>query len=81
MYDMPNRRERRKLAKQLGLLKKRSQLPLKDYLEELRRSQLAGEQIHRAKTEEMLRRQEEDEAASDYRKNAESLLEDKKEEN
>lgn len=52
---MPNHRERRRIAKQLGLLKKRSQLPYKKYVEEVSRSIQAGKEIHRQKTEETLR--------------------------
>lgn len=52
---MPNHRERRRIAKQLGLLEKRSKLPFKKYVEEVSRSIAAGKEIHRQKTEEMLR--------------------------
>jgi len=59
MYDMPNGQERRRIAKSLGLTKKRSKLPFSKYCEELQRSINAGKEIHRAKTEDMLRNVEE----------------------
>ena len=52
---MPNRKERRSLAKKLGLLKRRSKMSLNKYDEEIARAQTAGKEIHRSKTEEMLR--------------------------
>lgn len=55
MYDMPNHRERRRIAKQLGLLKSRSKLSFKKWCEEITRSHSAGQEIHRVKTEQMLR--------------------------
>lgn len=55
MYDMPNHRERRNMAKQMGLLEKRSRLSFPDYCAEIIRSQSAGREIHRKKTEDMLR--------------------------
>lgn len=62
MQEMPNHRERRKIAKQLGLLRKRSKLPFSKWIEEINRSIEAGKEIHRLKTEEMLRKlQEQDE--------------------
>lgn len=63
MYQMPNRRERRQIAKQLGLLKKRSQHSYPKYVEEVSRSIQAGKEIHRQKTEEMLRSLEAQDAA------------------
>lgn len=63
MYDMPNHRERRRIAKQLGLLEKRSKLPFKKYSEEISRSISAGKEIHRKKTEDMLRDVEDQYAA------------------
>lgn len=63
MYDMPNHRERRRIAKQLGLLKTRSKLPFKKWCEEITRSISAGQEIHRVKSEQMLRSLEEQEIA------------------
>ena len=59
MYDMPNHTERRNMAKQMGLLEKRSQLTFPAYCSEIIRSQSAGREIHRKKTEDMLRSVEE----------------------
>jgi hypothetical protein len=64
MYDMPDRRSRRAIAKQLGLLKSKSKLPFKKWAEEVQRSQQLGNEIHRKKVEEMLRTSEEKEAAT-----------------
>jgi len=55
MESMPNRSTRRNIAKQLGLLKKRANLPFKAYTEEISRSQNAGKEIHRQKTEQNMR--------------------------
>jgi hypothetical protein len=63
MYDMPNHRERRRIAKQLGLLKSRSKLSFKKWCEEITRSISAGQEIHRVKTEQMLRDLEAQESA------------------
>lgn len=60
---MPNNQERRKLAKKLGLLEKRSKLPFSKYMEEISRSQEAGKEIQRRKTEDMLRSLEEQDSA------------------
>jgi len=62
MYDLPNRKQRRDIARKLGLLKRRSKMEYKDWLEETHRSQLMGKELHRQKTEENLRKQEEVEA-------------------
>lgn len=55
MHEMPNHKTRRQIAKRLGLLKKRRELPFKKYCEEITRSQAAGKELHRMNTEEMLR--------------------------
>lgn len=53
----------------MGLLKRRSKLPFKEYLEEIRRSGEAGKEIHRNNTEEMLRAQDTAEADREARRN------------
>lgn len=58
---MPNHKERRKIAKQLGLLKTRATLPFKKRMEEISRSIAAGKEIHRQKTENLMRQLEEQE--------------------
>lgn len=62
MHELPNRKQRRALAKQFGLLKRRSKMQYKDWLTETHRSMEAGKEMHRQKTEELLRKQEEEEA-------------------
>lgn len=44
MNNFPSRRERKALAKQFGLVKKKESL--KEYVERIRRSQELGKQIH-----------------------------------
>jgi hypothetical protein len=61
MYDMPNHKERRRIAKQLGLLKKRASLPFKQRMEEVSRAIAAGKEMHRQKTENLMRSLEEQE--------------------
>lgn len=63
MHEMPNHKTRRQIAKRLGLLKKRRELPFKKYCEEITRSQAAGRELHRMNTESMLRSIEEQEEA------------------
>lgn len=70
---MPNNRERRRIAKALGLLKKRASLPYKKYVSELERSISAGKEIHRQKTELMYRSIEEQDDAIEHGKR-ESVL-------
>jgi len=67
---MPNHRERRRLAKRMGLLRHRSKLPFAKYMEEIRRSRQAGNEINRLKIEEMLRSLDEQESSMQARVNA-----------
>lgn len=62
MEGMPNRRERRALAKKMGLLRKRSKMPLKEWLESTKRSAEIGKMIHSGNVERVLRQQDADEA-------------------
>ena len=62
MYDLPNRKQRREIAKKLGLLKRRSKMQYNDWLKETHRSIEIGKEIHRQKVEDVLRKQEEKEA-------------------
>jgi hypothetical protein len=51
------------MMKQLGLLKKKSKLPFGEWLKEVSKNIQMGKEIHRQKTEEMMRRADEQEAA------------------
>lgn len=55
--ELPNRKQRRLWAKEMGLLKKKSQLPLAEQLEISRRAREAGHQIHLRNTEKNLERE------------------------
>ena len=55
--ELPNRKQRRLWAKQMGLLKEKSQLPLEKSLEISRRAREAGQQIHLRNTERNLERE------------------------
>ena len=59
--DLPNRRQRRYLAKQAGLLKQKSESSFKEQLEITRRAREMGRTIHLHNTEEILRKMEENE--------------------
>ena len=63
MHDLPNHRQRRAMMKQLGLLKKKSKLPFSEWMKEVSKNIQMGKEIHRQKTEEMMRRADEQEAA------------------
>jgi hypothetical protein len=54
--ELPNRKQRRAWAKQLGLLKEKSKLPLEKQLELSRRAAEAGRQIHLRNVEKNLER-------------------------
>lgn len=62
MYDLPNRKQRREIARKLGLLRRRSKMKYQDWLDETHRSMEMGKEIHRQKTEDLLRKQDEQEA-------------------
>ena len=55
--ELPNRKQRRLWAKEMGLLKKKAQLPLTEQLEISRRAREAGHQIHLRNTEKNLERE------------------------
>lgn len=59
MENFPNRKQRREMAKQMGYLKKKSKMGMKERLEVSRRAMEAGNQIHRSNTEKILRNEEE----------------------
>ena len=63
MYELPNRQQRRLMMKQMGLLKKKSELSYEKWLEETAKSVAMGKEMHRQKTEEILRQLDEQEAA------------------
>ena len=54
--ELPNRKQRRAWAKQMGLLKDKSKLPLIKQLEINRRTMEAGKQIHLRNVERNLER-------------------------
>ena len=54
--ELPNRKQRRAWAKQLGLLKEKSKLPFDKQLELSRRASEAGKQIHLRNVEKNLER-------------------------
>jgi hypothetical protein len=56
MNEMPNRSQRRAMMKNLGLLKKKSNLPFPTkWLENVNRGIQTGKEIHRRKAEDLLR--------------------------
>jgi hypothetical protein len=59
MEGMPNRKQRRLMAKQAGFLKKKSNSTFKEILEINQRSREIGKQIHLANVERQLRMKEE----------------------
>jgi hypothetical protein len=73
MEGMPNRKERRRLAKEAGYIKMKSKLGLKQQLELSRRASEFGRQIHLANTERILR-QEEEKARNLEQKRIEKLV-------
>ena len=56
--DLPNRRQRRLLAKQAGLLKKKSEASFSEQLEISRRARELGRTIHLYNVEEQMRKSE-----------------------
>lgn len=59
MEGMPNRRQRRALAKQAGLIKLKQNSSFKQKLEMSKRARELGKQIHFANVERSLRNQDE----------------------
>lgn len=59
MENIPNRKQRRLLAKQAGYLEKRRNSSFEEQLAMLNRSQEMGKQIHLSNTEKLLRAQDE----------------------
>jgi hypothetical protein len=55
--ELPNRRQRRQWAKEMGLLKEKSKMSIEKKLEISRRAREAGEQIHLRNTERNLERE------------------------
>ena len=56
--ELPNRQQRRKWAKEMGLLKQKKNAPLKEQQEMSRRTAEAGKQIHFRNTERNLERED-----------------------
>jgi hypothetical protein len=63
MYELPNRKQRRNMMKQLGLLKQKSGMSFEKWSAQTSKNIEMGKEMHRQKTEEMLRRNDEAEAA------------------
>jgi hypothetical protein len=61
MERIPNRYERRAMAKKAGYLKKKNNMSYSEKAELRRRSMEIGKEIHRQNTERVLREQEADE--------------------
>ena len=59
MESMPNRRQRRAMAKQSGYIKKKNNMSYEERREITQRAQAYGKQIHLANVERNLRMQEE----------------------
>jgi hypothetical protein len=55
--ELPNRKQRRLWAKEMGLLKKKNELPVKERLEVNKRAREAGHQIHLRNVERNLERE------------------------
>ena len=55
--ELPNRKQRRMWAKEMGLLKEKSQMPTEKQLEISRRALEAGKQIHLRNVERNLERE------------------------
>lgn len=62
MYELPNRKQRRQMMKQLGLLKQKSNMSFEQWSAQTSKNLEMGKEMHRQKTEEMLRRMDETEA-------------------
>jgi hypothetical protein len=56
--ELPNRKQRRQWAKEMGLLKEKSKLPFDKQLEINRRAAETGKQIHHRNVEKNLEREE-----------------------
>lgn len=63
--ELPNRKQRRAWAKQMGLLKKKAESPFSEQIKITRRAQEAGKQIHLRNVERMLEKEEKDKEAKD----------------
>ena len=62
MYELPNRKQRRRIMKEMGILKKKSTLSHEDWLKETSKAIALGKEMSRQKTEDILRKLEEQEA-------------------
>jgi hypothetical protein len=71
--ELPNRKQRRQWAKEMGLLKEKSKMPLEKKLEISRRAREAGEQIHLRNTERNLERESKRKEEIEAKKREEEL--------
>lgn len=69
MDNLPNRKERRALAKKMGLLRKKSKMSLKEWLESTKRTGEIGKMIHSNNVERVLRQQDIDAAEKNAKRN------------
>jgi hypothetical protein len=63
MYELPNRKQRRAMMKQLGLLKQKSQMSFEQWAAQCSKNSEMGKEMHRQKSEETLRSLDEAEAS------------------
>ena len=68
MDRLPNRKERRLLAKQIGLLERKSKMKFADQLEISRKAREFGKKIHLGEVEKNLRLQDEIELQKQQKK-------------
>lgn len=71
--ELPNRKQRRLWAKQMGLLKEKSKLPFDKQLEISRRAAETGKQIHHRNVERNLEREEKVKEEKTQKENAEEI--------
>jgi len=71
--ELPNRKQRRQWAKQMGLLKEKAKLPLNKQLEIGRRAAESGKQIHHRNVERNLEKVEKDREERIQRENNEEI--------
>jgi hypothetical protein len=71
--ELPNRKQRRLWAKEMGLLKEKSKLPIQQQMEINRRALEAGKQIHLRNVERNLERDAKLKEERDKRRDEEEL--------
>jgi hypothetical protein len=73
MENMPNRKQRRQMAKEAGLIKKKQEATFLQKLEMNRRASKYGKEIHRANVERNLRAEEERQLSKEQKRLEEYL--------